>query len=471
MAVLTRAKSTVYGLVTDLATLQTNIDNEASTRGTADTNLQTELDATQTGAGLAVDGSYVANGATNYIGAATSLVSADELLDTAIKTADDRAKGVEGVLANLVTADKANLVASINSLDSRVTSEVSTLNSTISTNAADSVTRDNALSGRLDIVEGDASTAGSIEKALADAKTYADGLNATATADINAVEGRLDILEGDSSVEGSVAKAIADVINAAPEALDTLKEIADYINVSPETDVLSAITNKITEAKNELKGAVSASFDTLEEVENAIDVINGSGAGSLAQVLVDAKAYTDAEITTLDGDISAAAALEQAARIAEEGRIETKLDGEISDREDEIIRVEGLISAEQTRAEGVEATLMVKANNLSDVVDVAAARSNLSVYSKAEADTAIRNGGAVFVTETVSVASDKVVLTNAPKNGVVFNFATVRHTDANFVSYDIPVTVTATAGGKEFQLHPNTTGEFDGKAVLVQYAY
>lgn len=471
MAVLARAKSTVYGLVTDLATLQTNIDNEASTRETADTDLQTELDATQTGAGLAVDGSYVANGTTNYIGAATSLVSANELLDTAIKTADDRAKGVEGVLANLATSVKTDLVSSINSLNSRVTTEVSTLNSTITTKEDESIDRDDALDARLDIVEGDASTEGSIAKALADAKVYADGLNTTASNSISDVEDRLDILEGDSSVEGSVAKAIADVINAAPEALNTLKEIADYINVDPDTDVLSAITNKITDAKNELKGSVSEAFDTLGEIETAINVINGSAEGSIAKALVDAKAYTDAEIDTLEAAVESAASTEHDARVAEELRIETKLDDEIADRADEITRVEGLISAEQTRAESVEATLMVKANNLSDVVDVAAARSNLSVYSKAEADTAIRNGGAVFVTETVSVASDKVVLTNAPKNGVVFNFATVRHTDANFVSYDIPVTVTATAGGKEFQLHPNTTGEFDGKAVLVQYAY
>ena len=165
MAVLTRAKSTVYGLVTDLATLQTNIDNEASTRETADTDLQTELDATQTGAGLAVDGSYVANGTTNYIGAATSLVSANELLDTAIKTADDRAKGVEGVLANLATSVKTDLVSSINSLNSRVTTEVSTLNSTITTKEDESIDRDDALDARLDIVEGDASTEGSIAKA------------------------------------------------------------------------------------------------------------------------------------------------------------------------------------------------------------------------------------------------------------------------------------------------------------------
>jgi hypothetical protein len=53
-------------------------------------NLQSELDDTQTGAGLGTDGSYTANGAANYISTATSLKNADDLLDAQIKTnADD----------------------------------------------------------------------------------------------------------------------------------------------------------------------------------------------------------------------------------------------------------------------------------------------------------------------------------------------------------------------------------------------
>ena len=48
------------------------------------TNLQSELDATQTGAGLGTDGSYTSN-ATNYAATATSLAGADADLDAALK--------------------------------------------------------------------------------------------------------------------------------------------------------------------------------------------------------------------------------------------------------------------------------------------------------------------------------------------------------------------------------------------------
>ena len=58
---------------------------EAAARAAADTALQSELDATQTGAGLSAAGAYVATAGANFIAAATSLDSADVLLDAALK--------------------------------------------------------------------------------------------------------------------------------------------------------------------------------------------------------------------------------------------------------------------------------------------------------------------------------------------------------------------------------------------------
>jgi hypothetical protein len=56
---------------------------------------QLELDATQVGAGLDTDGSYIVNGAANYISASSSLADADNDLDAAIKVvADDLAQEI-----------------------------------------------------------------------------------------------------------------------------------------------------------------------------------------------------------------------------------------------------------------------------------------------------------------------------------------------------------------------------------------
>ena len=123
--------------------LQTAIDNEVTARTNADTALdgrltsvETEMTATQTGSGLSTSGAYSAIGVydadTNatggfYIGGATSLANADKLLDSALKV--EETARIEG---------------------------------------------DNALDARLDVIEGDATTAGSVAKALADAQAYAD---------------------------------------------------------------------------------------------------------------------------------------------------------------------------------------------------------------------------------------------------------------------------------------------------------
>jgi len=65
------------------------IAKEATDRQNADNAIQAELDKTQTGAGLADDGSYQANSDANYIANATSLADADNKLDTALKTTVD----------------------------------------------------------------------------------------------------------------------------------------------------------------------------------------------------------------------------------------------------------------------------------------------------------------------------------------------------------------------------------------------
>ena len=56
---------------------------------TAEANLQTELDTTQTGAGLNTNGTYSPNAGSNYIAAATSLKDADNKLDQKAKDLQD----------------------------------------------------------------------------------------------------------------------------------------------------------------------------------------------------------------------------------------------------------------------------------------------------------------------------------------------------------------------------------------------
>lgn len=59
------------------------------------------------------------------------------------------------------------------------------------------------------------------------------------------ISDKLAIVNGDSNTEGSFRKAIADVVAAAPEDLDTLKEIADKL--AGNDDLHTALNKAITE--------------------------------------------------------------------------------------------------------------------------------------------------------------------------------------------------------------------------------
>ena len=102
------------------------------------------------------------------------------------------------------------------------------------------------------IIEG-----GYVTKDLLEAETSArtngdEDLNSKIKAEQTRAEGKekeisdkLAIVDGDSNTEGSFRKAIADVIAAAPEDLDTLKEIADKL--ADNDDLYTVLNQAITE--------------------------------------------------------------------------------------------------------------------------------------------------------------------------------------------------------------------------------
>lgn len=95
------------------------------------------------------------------------------------------------------------------------------------------------------------------------------------------ISDKLAIVDGDSNTEGSFRKAIADVIAAAPEDLDTLKEIADKL--AGNDDLHTALNQAITE-----KADASAL---------ANEVTRATGAESGLQAAI----ATKADATALEG--------------------------------------------------------------------------------------------------------------------------------------------------------------------------
>ena len=84
------------------------------------TAIQSLITGTLTGAGLTKDGVYVAPTNSNYLGAATSLMTADIALDTALAAEAARATTAETGLQGQITAI-VNSTSSANALASEVT--------------------------------------------------------------------------------------------------------------------------------------------------------------------------------------------------------------------------------------------------------------------------------------------------------------------------------------------------------------
>lgn len=139
---------------------------------------------------------------------------------------------------------------------------------------------------------------GHVTKDLLEAETSArtkgdEDLSAKIKAEQTRAEGKekeisdkLAIVDGDSNTEGSFRKAIADVIAAAPEDLDTLKEIADKL--AGNDDLHTALNQAITE-----KADVSA-------LANEITRATGAESGLQAAIATkaDATALSNYVLTT-----------------------------------------------------------------------------------------------------------------------------------------------------------------------------
>ena len=126
-----------------------------------------------------------------------------------------------------------------------------------------------------------------VTKDLLEAETSArtksdEDLNAKIKAEQTRAEGKekeisdkLAIVDGDSNTEGSFRKAIADVIAAAPEDLDTLKEIADKLagNDDLHTALNQAITEKADASAlaNEVSRATGAENDLRTAIGTKVD--------------------------------------------------------------------------------------------------------------------------------------------------------------------------------------------------------
>lgn len=141
------------------------------------------------------------------------------------------------------------------------------------------------------------------------ARTKSDeDLNAKIKAEQTRAEGKekeisdkLAIVDGDSNTEGSFRKAIADVIAAAPEDLDTLKEIADKL--AGNDDLHTALNQAITEKAD--ASALANEVSRATGAENDLRTAIGTKADATALSNYVLTTALNQQIDTLNTAISA----------------------------------------------------------------------------------------------------------------------------------------------------------------------
>lgn len=152
-----------------------------------------------------------------------------------------------------------------------------------------------------------------VTKDLLEAETSArtksdEDLNAKIKAEQTRAEGKekeisdkLAIVDGDSNTEGSFRKAIADVIAAAPEDLDTLKEIADKL--AGNDDLHTALNQAITEKAD--ASALANEVTRATGVENDLRTAIGTKADAIALSNYVLTTALNQQVDTLNAAISA----------------------------------------------------------------------------------------------------------------------------------------------------------------------
>ena len=243
-----------------------DVDAEESRALAAEAAIQLELDDTQVGAGLEVDGSYNPDATTNYLTAASSLKDADSLLDAEVKAVSDalaqeiadRVAG-EGTIGGEL--DNTQLGAGLE-IDGSYYQDATT---NYLTAASSLKNADFILDAELKTVS-DALDQEMLDRDAAIAQEVLDRDAAISAAITQEVTDR----------DFAISTAVANLVDGAPALLDTLNELAAAINDDENFAVTIAGQISGLDSRADALEAASVEFKPVEKfVLDATDISNG----------------------------------------------------------------------------------------------------------------------------------------------------------------------------------------------------
>jgi len=262
------------------------------------------------------------------------------------------------------------------------------------------------------------------------------------------------VLTNNLATEAAAARAAELVLtnNLAAEASTArAAELLLTNNLSAE------VSARIADVNTEEAARIAGDAGLQTQINNVLSNVDGAALDSLTEVV----AAFQAADSTLNGAITSLATSASSALTTEVNRAEAA---------ELVLRTD--LASEVSRAVAAEAVL--SAGLSTEVAARIAADSALDIALKAYADNAATQGGSLPKLETLIVSANKIVLSKAPKAGIngIMNFGTVRYVDGSGVAYDAPVFIDSSdASGKTYIISVDTSGQWDGFSVAIQYLY
>ena len=208
------------------------VDSVSSTAA----SIQSELDATQAGAGLGANGAYTANGSANYISSVTTLQAADNALDAQLKTVADAVASNDSDISSLQSSVSTNS-SDISTLQSNVSSndsDISTLQSNVSTAQSDISTLQSNVSSNDSDISTLQSNVSSNDTDISNLQTQAgslaaDGNSASFSGNISAANATFS---GNLTVNGTTTSVNTTNIDVTDSIMNLSKGAASGTNAS-----------------------------------------------------------------------------------------------------------------------------------------------------------------------------------------------------------------------------------------------
>ena len=280
-----------------------------------------------------IAGAAISSSTANMNKLAEDLAKEVQDREAAVKGEKERAEGAEGLLSGRLDVVEGLLNGSGN-----VNEAIKAVTERLALEEQRSLAKDNAHDklleeheGRLDVLEGDEGTENSVKYQVKQERDRAVGVENQLRADLNAEIDRAKKAEEElqDAIDDEVeARTNAD--SALSERIDTQKGRIDVLN--GDENQAGSVKKAVADAEARVKAVTDALDGRTTGVEGRLDVIEGTGEGSIKKAVAD---LVDGAPEQLDTLKELSAALRDSADVLDaiEGAFDDKLEAEKTERE------------------------------------------------------------------------------------------------------------------------------------------